>query len=105
MTSVASIAFSFGDNSDSADLPSMKGFATVVPCLGGRAVRDWVLEVPLEAVFVAAVLLCPCSLAVWESRSVKRVTVAGVHVDTEASAILTESALACGEVILRIKFV
>ena len=67
--------------------------------------RDWVLEDLFEAAFIAVALSIPCPLTLWDSRSLKSVTVAGVHVDAEDTALLTESALACGEVMLVIKFV
>lgn len=40
-------------------------------------------------------------LAFEDRRSLRRATVAEVHVDVEATAALTESALACKEVMLK----
>jgi hypothetical protein len=65
-------------------------------------VRDLAAELPFEAGFVFGVLSDACPLGFWDSSSFRSVTVAAVHVDVESSADLTDSALACTEVMLMI---
>ena len=70
--------------------------------LGARAVRDLAAELPFEVGFVFEAFSDACPLGFGDSSSFRSVTVAAVHVDVDASPLLTDSALACGEVILMI---
>lgn len=68
--------------------------------LGARTVRDLEAELPFEAGFVFEALSDACPLGFGDSSSFRSVTVAEVHVDVESSADLTDSTLACREVML-----
>lgn len=103
MTSVASKAFSLGDSS-SAGRTDLDAFAAALRALGSRASERsfdsfvCLAVEPIEAVGVSKVL----SLIV--NKSERTVTVAGVQVDAEAIAVLTESARAREELMLAKKY-
>lgn len=100
MTSVARIAFSLGDNSSPENFPFFGAATFMVPDLGARGFRGLAAELPFEFDFKFATFANICVLVFVDSRSLRRVTVAAVHVDVEATAFLTESALTCREVML-----
>lgn len=64
--------------------------------------RDLAAELPFEVDFVFGALSDACAPGFGDSSSFRSVTVAAVHVDVESSADLTDSALACREVMLMI---
>lgn len=70
--------------------------------LGARTVRDLAAELSFEVGFVFGAFSDACPLGFGDSSSFRSVTVAAVHVDVETSALLTDSALACREVMLMI---
>jgi hypothetical protein len=70
--------------------------------LGARVLRELATELPFEVGFLFRALSSACPLGFMDSSSFRTVTVAVVHVDVETSALLTDSALACREVMLKI---
>lgn len=105
--SVASMAFSFGDNCKKSTFPPdihvvccepfnpARGAFLVFVCVIANGFAA-VLESFVEVVFVIGELCC--------NRSLSIVTVAGVHVDVEVTAALIDSTFSFKEVMLKIDY-